>query len=363
MQDEMPEGNGQELKDTEPEGNGRLKLRSYKVVCAKLGLSMCVYFICRIASAFVTRYVNSAVHDALGHTAAVALSNTVAVILIYLIPMLFAAILFNSFKNYSGGRFKALYERPRRLARALGTFPAMYGLGYGLALLTFLVSFLITFLTDGQIHLEDILQPTAIDPSTDIASALGMVFLLVVIAPLFEEIWVRGIMYDALKPYGVGIAIIISSLLFGMMHGSLYMLFYTTALGFALGYVRYATGSIFIPTIIHAIINSVAAGLLFISALTEITHGDNRMLNTIFNVYILAVLVLIVVGLVSFFKRIPTIRKYRFENAWSEISGGKKTALFFISIPVIIMLVLAINEHLNGYLLGLLPIFRGGSNA
>jgi len=344
---------------TEPqmpgEADGRPMLAAYKTVCAKLGLTMIVYFVCRILGGYATHWFGGLALD-ISHTAAYVIGMVLTIVLVYIVPLLVTAIVFKSFGYYSrSGGLTALYKKPRRLARALGTFPAMYGLGYGIALLTLLASFLFSRLFTGwHTVVEDLLQPTAIEPSSDIVGALMLVFLMVVIAPVFEEIWVRGIMYDALKPFGCGIAIVISSVIFGLMHGSFQMLFYTTALGFALGYIRYATGSIFVPTILHFIINSVAAGLLLLSSLVEITNDGNRLLNSIFNIYVLAVLVLIVVGVVTFFKRIPTIRKYRVENAWAEISPGKKAALFFASVPVIIMLVLAFNEHTQGWLLNLI---------
>jgi len=337
----------------EVEHSGGAALRGYKGVCAKLGAVMCVYFACRILSGYISQAIVGQSHN-IGSTGAYFLGMSVMVIMVYFIPLLFTAIVFKSFRRYSGGEFRALYKKPRRVARALGAFPAIYGLGYGIALLTLLSSFLISRVSGGQTFIEDLFRPTALEPSSDIAGALMTVFLLVVIAPVFEEIWVRGIMFDALKPFGCGIAIIISSVLFGLMHGSMYMLFYTTALGFALGYIRYATGSIFAPTILHAIINSVAAGILFLSSLSGITDGESKMVNTVFSIYILAVLVLIVVGIIAFFMKIPSIRMYKFENAWSDVGPGKKTALFFLSIPVIIMLVLAVNEHMNNWLLDLI---------
>jgi len=327
----------------------------YKKVCAKLGLVMCMYFICRIIGGLLSGIIAGQV-GAIGQTAAYILSTTAIVLMVYVVPMIFTAAIFNAFRYYNprSETFRKEYKNPGRLARSIGTFPAMYGLGYGVALLTLLASFLISRITDGQTLIEEILRPAAIEPTTSIASALIMVFLLVVIAPIFEEVWVRGIMYDALKPFGSGIAIIISSVIFGLMHGSLHMLFYTTVLGFALGYIRYATDSLLVVTILHAIINAVAAGILFLLTMAEITHGENRLVNTALNAYVLFMLTLIVVGVIAFIMRIPTIRKYTIENPWTEIGAGKKTALFFLSIPVIIMLVLSLNELTNYWLISLL---------
>ena len=329
------------------------KLRAYKAVCAKLGVVMTVFFACRLLGGLMASWMGGFT-GGMNHTEAYALNVLLSIFMSYLIPMSVAVIVFRSFKYYGeNGGLAALYKKPRRIARALGTFPAMYGLGYGTVILTLIASYFILRATGGQHIIQDILRPNAIEPPGDIASVLMMMFLLVVIAPVFEEFWVRGIMYDALKPYGCGMAIIISSVLFGLMHGSLDKLFFTTALGFALGYVRYATGSIFICTILHAIFNSVSAMLLFLLSMAEITHYDNKLLNTMLYIYVFAVLILVVIGLVVFIRKIPVIRKYRVENGWDEVGAGKKTALFFVSIPVIIMMIFAANEHLQGLLLRL----------
>ena len=325
------------------------KTQGYKLVCAKLGIMMSVYFLCRTAAgmciALLYRYAGG-----LGGTVAYVMASTINVMLVYMVPLLSTAIIFKSFAYYEG-KLPELYKKPNRLARALGSFPAMYGLGYGTSLLTFFFSWLISLGIGGDNDITEFFRPVTIEVPTNLISALVMVFLLVVIAPVFEEIWMRGIVYDALKPYGNGIAIVISSILFGLMHGSLNMLFYTTALGLALGYVRYATGSLFAVTILHALINAVAAGMLLFSTLTFITDEENLLINTISNIYLVAMLALIVVGIAAFLMRIPRIRKYKIENAWQGVSGRRKFVLFLASVPTLIMLILAVNEHAGNPLL------------
>ena len=324
----------------------------YKCVCAKLGLSMCVYFLCRLFAGWVSIQLRGVI-PVLGETMFEVLSSIMVILFVYVIPLLFTAFIFGSFGRYKG-IFRKLYKVPNRLARALGTFPATFGLGQGVALLTALALYIVSRNLSAHSYLDELLRPTAVEPSTSIVSLIFLVFMLVVIAPVFEEFWVRGIMFDALKPYGTGMAIIISSLLFGFMHGSLSMLLYTTAYGLAFGYIRYATNSLFTVTILHAIVNSIGAGALLLSSLMQITNEENRVLNTLFIIYALAFLVLIIVGVVVFFSKIPTIRKYRIENSWTMIGPWKKTALFFISIPVIIMMVLVFNEISQGMLINLI---------
>jgi len=340
------EDNVQDLTETNP-------LSAYKTVCAKLGLIMCVYYISRILSGIISGIIGGYAGMSGTSPALYLLHLAITVIFTYIIPILFAAMVFQSFSTY-GGKLRILYKKPRRLARALGSFPALYGLGSGIALITLLTSLLISRASGGHSIIEELFKPTTMEPSTDIINMLAMVFIMVVAAPVFEELLIRGIVFDALKPFGCGMAIIISSLLFGLMHGSLYMLFYTTALGFALAYIRYATDSLFVVTILHAIVNAVGAGVLFISSLAEIADGEDKLINTVLNIYVMSMLILIVIGVTAFIKKIPVIRKYKIENAWTQIGPGRKTALFFLSAPVIIMLVFAFNEHSKNWLLGLL---------
>ena len=326
-------------------------LHAYKVACVKLGSIMCIFFVCRILSSLVSGFIATQFRGS--DVLAYFLSYAAAVLLVYIVPLAFAVAITGSVRRYNG-KLGELYRKPKRLARAFGTFPAMYGLGFGIALLTLLFSLLISHFTGGQTYIEDVLQPTVIEPPSSIAGALMLVFLLVVIAPLFEEFLVRGIIFDTLKPFGNGIAIVFSSILFGLMHGSLNMLLYTTALGLALGYVRYATGSLFAVTILHALINSVAAAFLFLSSLVGITNGENKLVNTLLSIYTLAWFVLIIAGLIVFIIKIPVIRKYKVENPWKDVGGGRKALMFFTSAPAIIMLVLAFNEHANNWLISLL---------
>jgi len=346
------EQNQNEQNQSEQNQSEQNPLDAYKAVCARLGLTMCVYYISRILSGLVSGIIGGFEGMSGTSPAIYALHVAITVIFNYIIPILFAAMVFQSFKNYRG-KFRILYKKPRRLARAFGSFPAIYGLGYGIALITLLISLLVSRASGGQSIVQELFKPTTLEPSTDIINMLTMIVLMVVIAPVFEEFMIRGIVFDALKPFGCGMAIIISSILFGLMHGSLYMLFYTTALGFALAYIRYATDSLFVVTILHAIVNAVSAGVLFMSSLAEIAGGEDKLINTVLNIYVMAMLILIVVGVIAFIKRIPVIRKYKIENAWTQIGPGTKTALFFLSVPVIIMLVFAFNEHSKNWLLSL----------
>ena len=330
-----------------------LKLKDYKAVCAKLGIVMCAFYICRVLAGVAVYFIIDQIGVDTGSVLQYALSSAAMVLFVYVIPIAVSAALFKSF-DYYAGKLQQLYSKPKRLAKNIGNFPAMYGLGQSVNLLTILVFFLISLIASSQgegIELERFFDQMAADTPQSVVSALIMVFVMVFVAPIAEEFWVRGIIYDALKPFGYGTAIVISAILFVLMHGSLEMLFYTTALGLALGYVRYATDSLLVVTILHMIFNAIAAVMMFLLSVTFITGGEHGIISTVSNIYIFAMLVLVVIGLAAFFKKIPRIRRYKIANNWGEVGARVKLALFFASIPVIIMLVLAFDALANHLLL------------
>jgi membrane protease YdiL (CAAX protease family) len=90
-------------------------------------------------------------------------------------------------------------------------------------------------------------------------------FTLVVIAPIAEEIIFRGYLYGKLKKYiPVWVAIIVTSLLFGAIHGEWNIFFDTFALSLVLCLLREFTGSIWSSILLHMIKNGIAFYILFI---------------------------------------------------------------------------------------------------
>ncbi len=97
-----------------------------------------------------------------------------------------------------------------------------------------------------------------IDPVTELVSSSPPWLLLitvVVIGPIFEELIFRKLMIDRLSRYGELIAVMTSSIAFGLFHGNLYQFFYAVMLGLILGYMYAKTRNIKYSIIMHMIIN------------------------------------------------------------------------------------------------------------
>lgn len=89
---------------------------------------------------------------------------------------------------------------------------------------------------------------------------------LVIIAPVAEEILVRGYLYSKLrKVTSVAGAIIITSLLFSLMHFQWNVALVVLPLGILLAVLRETTGSIWAGILLHMLKNGIAFYFLYVS--------------------------------------------------------------------------------------------------
>ena len=92
-----------------------------------------------------------------------------------------------------------------------------------------------------------------------------MIILVVIMAPVFEEIVFRGIIQKGLINKGVKpiAAIVISSVVFGVVHGNPWQFVGAVLLGCVLGFVYYKTKSLLLAILLHAFNNLCSALLIF----------------------------------------------------------------------------------------------------
>ena len=117
-----------------------------------------------------------------------------------------------------------------------------------------------------------LLAQFGLEPETGVASeALAradpvvLVVALVLVAPVTEEIFFRGVVYNAwLREYGGRVALVGSAVLFALIHGSLFLFAPIMALGIALVLLYRATGSLPAAMALHAGFNGITVllGLL-----------------------------------------------------------------------------------------------------
>ncbi|SCI83529.1 CAAX amino terminal protease self-immunity [uncultured Clostridium sp.] len=88
----------------------------------------------------------------------------------------------------------------------------------------------------------------------DLAVNLGMVALL---PGILEELLMRGGIMPAFRVWGKWPAILITAVLFGLLHMNLRALLYATILGGIMGYVTYRTGSVMAGMVYHFFNNAI----------------------------------------------------------------------------------------------------------
>ena len=102
---------------------------------------------------------------------------------------------------------------------------------------------------------------TGIVPDNSVATIISetptwLIFLVVVIiAPIVEELIFRKIIIDRLSIYGEAVAILFSAVAFGLIHGNFYQFFYAALLGALLGFVYVKTHNVWYSVLMHMIIN------------------------------------------------------------------------------------------------------------
>lgn len=90
----------------------------------------------------------------------------------------------------------------------------------------------------------------------------GMVFYLVIAAPIMEEIIFRGVILRSLEKYGNGFSVVVSAILFGFVHGNVVQTPMAILMGLILGVVTLKY-SIRLAIYIHMFNNGVAVLTLY----------------------------------------------------------------------------------------------------
>jgi membrane protease YdiL (CAAX protease family) len=112
-------------------------------------------------------------------------------------------------------------------------------------------------------------QPEPSQQLLTVADPVIAVLATVVVAPVAEELFFRGVAFSAWsREYGVGRALLLSALLFAIIHASLVAFLPIFTLGLILALLYRRTGSLPASMALHATFNAISVGL----ALAERFH-------------------------------------------------------------------------------------------
>jgi len=136
-------------------------------------------------------------------------------------------------------------------------------LGLGLAVPAWIVAQLIGYLT------IRLLEPFGLQPEAGVADAAlsnadptVLVVALVVVAPIAEELFFRGVAYNAWeREYGPARALYGSAILFAVIHGSAFVIPSIFVLGLVLGQLFRTTRSLPATILLHAGFNGITVAI------------------------------------------------------------------------------------------------------
>ena len=166
------------------------------------------------------------------------------------------------------------------------------------------------------------------------STVTGRIYYLITIAvvpALCEEVAVRGAIMQPLRRYGDKFAIVISAVVFAILHGNMVQIPFALIAGIGLGYVACITGSLWPSIAVHCINNLYSCITSFM--LEDIK--DTATLNRVYLIVMISLYIISIIGSVIF----VFIKGHRSLNKITTyLTGGQKIKAFFISVPMIIAL-------------------------
>lgn len=200
-----------------------------------------------------------------------------------------------------------------------------------------IASYIMTFL-----QMLGIPQPPMPDTLTHTPLSLRGLNLLVfaVLPALLEEMAFRGYVLRTLRPYGDRTAILVSSLLFALMHGNVLQVPFAFIVGLVLGYVTVQTDNIWLAVVIHFCNNAMSTVLQYLQ-MGMSAEAQNRMTTLVFCVLALVgLLALILLKARGSRLAAPVNRNGGGTPTTRHLSGLVSAPAFTIAVIAFILLLL-----------------------
>ena len=182
-------------------------------------------------------------------------------------------------------------------------------------LLMYVGSLIANFLMKAMEILRGAEIPNIVSDYISNSSPVVNFILVVLCAPIFEELMFRKLLIDRMLPYSPCYAVLTSGLIFGLIHGNFYQFFYAFFLGTLFAFVYVKTGKLRYTIGMHMILNFT--GSIIVDAISELINGDAALHSSINpwrfvdTLYMLALLTVVVCGGILFFRNLSKFRLER----------------------------------------------------
>lgn len=169
-------------------------------------------------------------------------------------------------------------------------------------------------------------------------------FIMVICAPISEELLFRKMIIDRTAKYGEATAVLFSGLMFGLFHGNLNQFVYAFVLGLFFGFIYVKTGNVLYTIFMHMLVNflgSIVGVLLvnwlgddFMNALNNpadiMTYAMSNMSKIM--VYFGYAILMLGVAITGIILIIVNAKKIRFQPGEVTIPKGKRFTTTIVNI-------------------------------
>lgn len=184
-------------------------------------------------------------------------------------------------------------------------------------------------------------------PSSDLSihqpstlTVVVQIAYVIILGPVCEEILYRGIILTLLKPYGKGMAIFVSAIIFGVMHGNIPQAASAFASALVFGAIAVKCNSI-VPTIIIHILNNTFASV------TDITDALGITGDLVMNIYYGLDILIILIGIYLLFTKASQLI---IKNDTYALSAKKRYFTVFTNIFILAYFALMLREYVISFI-------------
>ena len=171
-----------------------------------------------------------------------------------------------------------------------------------------------------------------------------LAFLSTVVVPaLVEEFALRGIVLGSLRKFGDGFAILVSAIIFVLMHGNFEQIPFAFIIGIILGFIAVKSDSILIPMAIHGFNNFISVAFTYFFG--SVSQSAQNV------IYSLLLTALMLAGIVSLLFIKDQKEFFSLKPADTESKFSKKMKWFFSAPTIIIFIVISIFESVRYFVL------------
>ena len=230
-------------------------------------------------------------------------------------------------------------------------FTIAYAATYVCNLIGTIITSVIGIIKGGEVENVMLTVTSNINPITSL-------FIIVICAPIMEELLFRKVLISRTAQYGEGVSIVLSGITFGLFHGNLNQFTYAFVLGIFFGFIYIKTKNIVYPIILHIIINFIGSflgGIMlektrymeYNAKLQELTlsgeiANESAMADllaeygagpTIFTMYSIALIIVAIIGVILFLKN---KKKFTLQSGEITIEKGTRFKTMILNLGMIL---------------------------